>query len=72
MVLIISKISLVILNAKTAAELSSYSLQYLRRLLRVGKIDGLKIGQIWLIEKDSLENYLNQAFKSTDQRFRPK
>jgi excisionase family DNA binding protein len=76
MVLIISQISPVIVNnhisVKTAAEFSSYSLQYLRRLLRFGKIDGLKIGQVWLIEKDSLENYLNQAFKSSDQRFRPK
>jgi hypothetical protein len=33
------------------AEFSSYSLQYLRRLLRGGKQVGLKIGQGWLIDK---------------------
>jgi hypothetical protein len=34
------------ISVKDAAECSGYSLQYLRRLLRAGKLKGFKIGQI--------------------------
>ena len=60
------------ISVKAAAAFSGYSLQYLRRLLRTGKLDGLKVGQVWLIDKESLDNYLNSAFESADQRFCPK
>ena len=33
-----------------AAEYSGYNEQYLRRLLRAGRLEGIKIGQVWLIE----------------------
>lgn len=33
-----------------ASEISGYILQYLRRLLRWGKLIGLKLGQDWLID----------------------
>jgi len=54
-----------------AADLSGYSLQYLRRLLRSGKLIGLKIGQVWLIEKSTLEAYLEKATLATDRRYGP-
>ena len=38
------------ITVKAAAEFSGYSLQYLRRLLRDGKLAGLKIGQVWHLE----------------------
>ena len=69
------QISLVVVNnhisAKDAAEISGYSLQYLRRLLRYGKLEGLKIGQVWLIEKTALEEYLEKSVQATDRRFGP-
>lgn len=55
-----------------AAEFSGYNPQYLRRLLRKGKLAGLKLGQLWLIEMESLEVYLAQAGTSADHRFGPK
>ena len=67
--------SLIVVNnhisVKTAAEFSGYSLQYMRRLLRSGKLEGLKIGQVWLIEKSDFEAYLLRAAESTDRRFGP-
>ena len=38
-----------------AASDSGYSLQYLRRLLRNGKLEGIKIGQLWLFDKSVLD-----------------
>ena len=59
-------------SVKVASTLSGYSMQYIRRLLRMKRITGLKIGQVWLVEIDSLNKYLNNAMKSVDQRFSPK
>jgi excisionase family DNA binding protein len=71
-----SQVSPVVLNnlisVKAAAESSGYSLQYMRRLLRTGKLAGLKLGQIWLIQMDSFETYLANAESSKDHRFGPK
>ena len=47
-----------------ACKLPGYNQQYLRRLLRQEKLEGIKVGQVWLIERLSLENHLlvcNQA-----------
>ena len=60
------------ISVKTAATLSGYSMQYIRRLLRLNRIAGLKVGQVWLIEIESLKEYLNFALKSEDQRFSPR
>jgi excisionase family DNA binding protein len=60
------------ISVKTAARYSGYSLQYLRRLLRTGKLTGLKIGQVWLINKDDFEDYLEAADETSDRRFGPK
>ena len=55
-----------------AAILSGYNLQYLRRLLRAGKLSGTKLGQVWLIDDDFLEAYFGSKTNSTDQRCGPK
>jgi len=60
------------ISVQVAAEFSGYSLQYLRRLLRNGRLAGLKIGQVWLIEKAAFEAYLEKAVLATDRRFGPK
>jgi len=60
------------ISVQVAASYSGYSTQYLRRLLRNDKLEGVKIGQTWLIEKSALDIYLGQAQDATDQRFGPK
>ncbi|MEJ2486747.1 MAG: helix-turn-helix domain-containing protein [Anaerolineales bacterium] len=60
------------ISVQAAADFSGYSLQYIRRLLRLGKLEGIKIGQVWLIAVASFEIYLMQANHSADQRFGPK
>lgn len=72
----ISRTSPTILNnlisVKAAAIYSGYSLQYIRRLLRSKRLDGLKFGQIWLINIQSLDIYLEKVRASKDRRFGPK
>ena len=69
-------ISLQVLNnhisVQMAALYSGYSLQYLRRLLRSCKLEGIKIGQLWLVDKNALDLYIDHAKEATDQRFGPK
>jgi len=60
------------ISVKAAAQYSGYSLQYLRRMLRSGKLPGLKIGQLWLIEKQVFDAYLESAEVTQDRRFGPK
>jgi excisionase family DNA binding protein len=60
------------ISVQVAAGYSGYSLQCLRRLLRNGKLAGIKIGQLWLVDKGALDFYLKQAQIATDQRFGPK
>jgi hypothetical protein len=72
---VISSPSVIVSNhisVQVAAEFSGYSLQYLRRLMRCGRLAGLKIGQVWLIEIASFEDYLARSGNSEDNRFGPK
>ena len=43
-----------------AVDISGYHSDYLRRLMREGKIAGEKKGQMWWIDRDSLQSYLAQ------------
>jgi len=60
------------ISVKAAAFCSGYNVQYLRRLLRDGKLTGMKLGQTWLIDKRTLEAYLENANHTKDKRFGPK
>lgn len=60
-----------LLSVKAAATYSGYSLQYIRRLLRRGKLKGVKIGQVWLIVKEVFDVYLKAASQALDRRFGP-
>jgi len=59
------------ISVQVAASYSGYSLQYLRRLLRNGKVEGTKIGQLWLVDKGALDVYLEKTQDATDQCFGP-
>ena len=61
-----------LVSIKTAAVFSGYSPQYLRRLLRNGKLGGVKIGQLWLIDKFALDTYLESSINIRDGRYGPK
>jgi excisionase family DNA binding protein len=60
------------LSVQVAASYSGYSIQYLRRLLRSGKLAGIKIGQLWLVEKGDIDSYLDKMIYANDRRFGPK
>ncbi len=59
------------LSVKAAAEYSGYNEQYLRRLLRAGRLEGIRVGQVWLIKLSSLEAHLRKGQLSPDQRYGP-
>jgi len=59
------------LTVKTAAKVSGYNQQYLRRLLRANVLQSKRLGQIWLINRDDFLRYLGKANKSEDKRFGP-
>ena len=60
------------ISVQVAAKYSGYSLQYLRRLLRNNKLTGIKIGQMWLVEKSSLDKCLLHVQEKTDNRYGPR
>ncbi len=59
-------------TVQAAADVTGYNIQYLRRLLRSSTLEGIKIGQIWLIEIQSLEKYLQHVKNSSDKRCGPR
>ena len=46
------------ITTEEAADLSGYHVNYIRRIMRQGKIKGRKAGIVWLIERPSLLEYL--------------
>ncbi|MEI7847321.1 MAG: helix-turn-helix domain-containing protein [Chloroflexota bacterium] len=60
------------LTVQDAAKLSGYHAEYLRLLIRDGKLKAHKFGPIWAISKFSLLAYLEIAHKSDDGRQGPK
>jgi len=59
-------------TVQAAAELTGYNIQYLRRLLRSGTLEGCKIGQMWLIDVESLETHLLHVKSTSDRRCGPR
>ena len=60
------------LTVEAAARETGYNIQYLRRVLRAGRLEGVKIGQVWLIKLNSLENYLSKIEGRNDHRCGPR
>jgi excisionase family DNA binding protein len=59
------------ITINTAAAFTGYNPQYLRRLMRQGRLEGIKVGQLWLIDLDALESYLDAALTNDDRRSGP-
>ena len=60
------------ITVQTASDISGYNVQYLRRLLRAGKLEAVQVGQVWLIKLSSLEAYFQEREGSSDRRCGPK
>lgn len=60
------------ISVQVATEMSGYNAQYIRRLLRGGKLQGVKVGQVWLIDLSTLKTYLINVVNSDDLRCGPK
>ena len=60
------------LTVQDAAKLSGYHAEYVRLLIRQGKLTARKFGPVWAISKYSLLAYLDIARKSDDGRQGPK
>ncbi|MDB5195548.1 MAG: hypothetical protein JWO84_732, partial [Parcubacteria group bacterium] len=43
---------------KVAAELSGYNSDYISRLCREGKIEGVQMGRAWFVNRESLEKFM--------------
>ena len=60
------------ITTSKAAELSGYHPERIRELVREGKIDGRKFGNVWQIDKSSLLEFLEEAKESGDVRRGPR
>ncbi len=61
-----------LITVNAAADITGYNVQYLRRLLRARRLDGIKIGQVWLIRMKSMKAYLHIVEGAEDRRYGPK
>ena len=60
------------ITTQEAAELSGYHPEHLRRLIKQGDIKARKISIVWIINRQSLLEYVTQAKESGDNRRGPK
>jgi excisionase family DNA binding protein len=60
------------MSIQAAAEYSGYNLQYLRRIVRQGEVEGVKVGQVWLVDLASLDAYLKRVQNTDDRRYGPR
>lgn len=60
------------ISVRAASIMTGYNDQYLRRLLRMGKIEGIKLGQTWLIIIKSLSEYLYEMKGREEERCGPR
>lgn len=60
------------ITTSEATQISGYHPEYLRELIRLGKIEGKKFGILWQVNKMSLITYLKEAGESDDKRHGPK
>jgi len=56
-------------TSEDAADISGYHVNYIRRLLRQGKLKGRKFGNVWFIVRESLQEYLRIVQQMGGQKF---
>jgi excisionase family DNA binding protein len=60
------------ITIEQAIEQTGYTGQYLRRIAREGRIRAVKFGAFWMIHRDSLLDYRQQAESTGDRRYGPR
>lgn len=60
------------LSVQEAAEQTGYSREYLRRLIRYGKLEATRVGRVYLIKAESMNRYLAEMRESDDGRAGPR
>lgn len=59
-------------SIKEASEKTGYNEEYLRRLIRQGKIEAVKVGPAYLIRVESLDRYIEEMQATDDARTGPR
>lgn len=55
-----------------AVNISRYNAEYVRRLVRTGKLKARKFGTVWQVSRASLQEYIRETEHSRDRRRGPK
>jgi excisionase family DNA binding protein len=55
-----------------ASQATGYNAEYIRRLVRDGKVEAAKVGRVWLVNAKSLRSYLEEIGGMDDNRYGPK
>lgn len=51
------------IETSQAAEKLNYHVEHVRRMMREGSLQGIKIGRTWLVQKKSLDEYVAKTAK---------
>jgi excisionase family DNA binding protein len=58
-------------SVKQASEKTGYNPEYIRRLIREGKVEAVQVGRVYLIRIESLQGYIN-SLDEGDRRTGPR
>jgi len=51
------------ISTEEAAEKLKYHIEHVRRMMREGSIEGVKIGRTWLVRRTALDGYMKRTAK---------
>jgi len=51
------------ISTEEAAEKLKYHVEHVRRMMREGSIEGVKIGRTWLVKREALDSYMKRTAK---------
>ncbi len=57
-------------TTQEAAKIFEFHIEHVRRMLREGDLQGLKVGKTWLVSKESIRKY--QEFTQNMGKYDPK
>jgi len=60
------------LTVHQAADISGYHFNYIRQMIRAGKLEARKFGPVWQVSRTALLAYIEEAEESGDLRRGPK
>ena len=60
------------ITIQEACQMTGYNAEYLRRLIRNGKVKAQKVSIVWVVDQVSLQEYISLNQNTTDRRRGPK